>query len=1095
MLHLQRIAPFAAALVFAATLTAQTSTGEIDLTIHDPSGAIIPKAAVTITGSDTGNLARTLVSNGSGLAQAPLLRPNDYDIAVSAPGFEKLLRQKVVLRVGDVLNLNLTMTPGSSTQSVTITGETPQLEEKSVTLDQVMETKEMVQLPLNGRNYLDLGRLAPGAIPGPGASQGSRDETFSAYGNTGLQNAFVMDGARNENYLRGLDNRARDALRPPLDALAEFQVQTSNYSAEFGASAGAVISAVTKSGTNQIHGSVYDFLRNDHMDAADFFAQAGVKPLLVQNQYGVSGGAPIIKNRVWIFSAYEGTHIRSEGTGLSTVPTAAMQQGNFGSTPIFDPLTNAPNPNGSGTVRTEFPNNVIPASRFNQIGQQVLGFYPLPNLPGVVNNYASEIPQGQNTHNFVVRGDVQISSKDSLFVRGSVIRYTTQVNTALPPPAQDPVNRFIPSDGVGIGYTRTFTATLVNELRFSWTRITVGNDETTPLNPVINGLLDPRIQHGTPTINVTGFTGIGAQPSCCGNSPLLKSSGVWDLSDNLSKSYGKHLLKFGTDVQDIRASTNSALNGRGTVGFTGVFTQNPLSRTNTGSPVADLLLGDGATVTTGTNAAVVERGKYAGWYAQDQWTVTPSLTVSLGMRYELFFPYVEQYNHMGNFIVNPSDPNFGHFEFAGLNGNSRALLTMDKNNVAPRVGFAWHVPGIKGMVVRSSYGMFYAQDQGDGVNDRMVSNPPFYGYGGVSITSDQVNPSTGFVLSSSALAPRPAPISASQFVLVPSATTGLIAWNQRDTTPYVQEWNFTVEKELPWNMVWQTSYVGNIGIHLWGDSQGNQPLTNGPGSPTTRRPLAQYTVAGVTVFAPWDRSTYEGMSSRVEKRFAKGLSLVTSFSYGRSLDLQNPALGVCDGCESGDGIQNAYNRNGQKGPSDQNVPLRFVTAVVWNLPFGPGHAMVGHGWASQVVGDWQVSTIYQAQDGLPFSTVLSFDNANAGNTSWPNRICNGSLSNPSPSHWYNTSCFVSPASYVFGNEGRNVLTGQGHNNMDLALHRIFPLRFREGMALEFRAEAYNLFNHPVFQFPGATIGTASAGIISATALPNRELQMALRFMF
>ncbi len=451
---------------------------------------------------------------------------------------------------------------------------------------------------------------------------------------------------------------------------------------------------------------------------------------------------------------------------------------------------------------------------------------------------------------------------------------------------------------------------------------------------------------------------------------------------------------------------------------------------------------------------------------------------------------------MGNFIVNPADPNFGHFDFAGLNGISRSLLQMDKNNVAPRVGFAWHVPRVKGMVIRSSYGFFYAQDQGDGVNDRMVSNPPFYGYGGVSIASDQVNPATGFILSSSALAPRPAPISAAQFVLSPSATTGLIAWNQRYTTPYIQEWNFTVEKELPWNMVWQTSYVGNIGIHLWGDSQGNQPLTNGPGSPTTRRPLAQYTVAGVTVFAPWDRSTYEGMSTRVEKRFAKGFSMVTSFTWGRSLDLQNPALGVCDGCESGNGIQNVYNRDGQKGPSDQNVPRRFVAAIVWDLPFGPGHALVaGHGWGGQVVGNWQISTIYQAQDGLPFTTTLSFDNANAGNTSWPNRACNGNLSNPTVQHWYNTSCFVSPAAYVFGNEGRNVLTGQGHNNMDLALHRIFPLRFREGMALEFRAEAYNTTNHPIFQFPGSSIGTASAGIISATALPNRELQMALRFLF
>ncbi len=1084
------------ALAFAAaTLSAQTSTGELDLTIHDASGAVVTKAAVVLSGSDTKNIVRTLATSDLGLAQAPLLRPDDYDISVTAPGFEKLIRQRVTLHVGEVLSLTLTLTPGSSSQSVTITGETSALEEKSVTLDQVMEAREMQQLPLNGRNYLDLGRLAPGAIPGPGASQGSRDETFSAYGNTGLQNAFVLDGARNENYLRGLDNRARDALRPPLDALAEFQVQTSNFSAEYGASAGAVITAVTKSGTNQIHGSGYDYLRNDRMDASDYFAVAGLKPLLVQNQYGVSAGGPIIKNKIWIFGAYEDTHVRSEGTGLSTVPTLAMQQGNFGSTPVFDPATNAPNPNGAGTIRTQFPNNTIPTSRFNSLGQKILSFYPAPNLPGAVNNYSSGIPQSQNTRNFVVRGDQQISSKDTLFVRGSVIRYNTQINTALAPPAQDPVNRFIPSNGIGIGYTRTFTPSLINEYRFSWTRITVGNDETTPLDAIIPGLLDTPIQHGTPTINVTGYTGIGAQPSCCGNSPLLKSSGVWDMSDNLSKSFSKHLLRFGADVQDIRASTHSALNGRGTLGFTGVFTQNPLSRTNTGSPVADLLLGDANNVTTGTNAAVAERGKYTGFYTQDQWSVTPSLTLSLGLRYELFLPYVELYNHMGNFIVNPADPNYGHMVFAGVNGQSRSLLAADKNNFAPRVGFAWHAPFVKGLVVRSSYGWFYAQDQGDGINDRMVANPPFYGYGGISLGSDSLNPSTGLVLSPSSIAPRPSPIGPQNFALLPSATTGLIAWNQRYTTPYIQEWNFTVEKELPWNMVWQTSYVGNIGIHLWGDAQGNQPLTNGPGTAATRRPLAQYTIASVTAFAPWDRSTYEGMSSRLEKRFSKGLSLLASFTYGRSLDLQNPALGVCDSCEAGNGIQNAYNRNGQKGPSDQNVPRRFVAAAVWNLPFGVGHSLANGRVAGALAGGWQISAIYQAQDGLPFTTVLSFDNANAGNTSWPNRICNGNISNPTPSHWFNTSCFVAPATYAFGNEGRNVLNAQGRNNLDLALHRMFPLRYREGMAFEFRAEAYNTTNHPVFQFPGATIGTASAGVISATALPNRELQMALRFIF
>ena len=1075
--------------LLSGAMYGQTSTGQIDVTIHDTSGAVIPKATVIISGSQTANRVRTLTSNDSGLAEATLLQPGEYDIAVTASGFEKLLRRNIQVRVGDVVNLSFTLTPGSMTESITISGETPPLEEKSVTLGQVMEQREMVQLPLNGRNYLDLGRLAPGAIPGPGASQGSRDETFSAYGNTGLQNAFLMDGARNENYLRGLDNRARDMLRPPLDALAEFQVQTSNFSAEFGASAGAVISAVTKSGTNQIHGSAYNFLRNDRMDAADFFAQAGVKPLLVQNQYGVSAGSPIIKNHAWIFAAYEGTHTRSESTSIASVPTLAMRQGNFGSIPVFDPAST------NGSVRTQFPNNIIPASSFDKLGGQLLNYYPAPNLNGVANNYASEIPQVQDNHNFVVRGDVQISSKDSAFVRGSVIRYNSAVSTPLPPPAQDPVNRFIPSEGIGIGYTRTFTNTLVNELRFSWTRITVGNDETTPLNPLIQGLLDPKIQHGTPTVNVTGYATIGAQPGCCGNSPLSKSSGVWDLSDNLSKSFGRHLFKLGADVQDIRASTFSALNGRGVLGFTGVFTQNPASRSNTGSPIADLLLGDANSLVTGTNAAAVERGKYAGWYFQDQWTVTPSLTLNLGVRYELYFPYVEQYDHMANFILNPADPNYGRLVLAGLNGQSRSLLALDKNNWAPRVGFAWRVPGLKSTVIRSSYGIFYGQDQGSGVTSRMTNNPPFYGYGGVSITSDQLNPSTGFVLSSGQLVPRPAPINQANFVLNPSATTQLVAWSGQYTAPYEQEWNFTIEKQLPFGIVWETSYVGNIGIHQWGLSEGNQPLTNGPGSPSTRRPQARYTVAPVKYFSPWDRSTYEGMSSRLQKRFAKGLSFVASFTYGRSLDLQNPALDVCDSCEAGNTVQNSYNRNAQKGPSDQNVPLRFVVGAVWDLPFGPGHDALSHGWAGRVAGAWQISAIYQIQNGLPFTTVLSFDNANAGTNSRPNRICNGNLSNPAVSHWYDINCFVAPPQYVFGNEGRNVLTGPGRVNMDFVLHRIFPISAREGMAIEFRAEAYNLFNHPQFQFPGATIGTASAGVISATAVPNRILQMAMRLSF
>jgi hypothetical protein len=1067
---------------------AQTSTGEIDFTVVDPSHAVIPNAQITITGAETGNIVRTLLTNDRGIATAPLLKPDTYNIVVSAPGFNKLVREAVVLRVGDVLSLDLALETGATTESVTVVGQTPLLEERSGAIAQVMETRQILQLPLNGGNYLQLANLTPGAIP----SRTSRDNSFSAYGNTGLQNAFLLDGARNENYLRGLDNRARDMLRPPLDALSEFNVQTSNYSAEFGASAGAVVNAITKSGTNQLHGSAYDFLRNNKLDAADYFAQAGNKPLLVQNQYGASLGGPVKRNRAWVFGAYEGTHIRNEQTILSTVPTAEMRAGNFGSTPIFNPFTTQGT--GAAAVRTQFTDNTIPANLINPIGKAIIDRYPLPNARGV-NNYIYDSPQRQSNHNAVLRGDLQLSSRDSMFARLGITRFTIAANPGLPAPAQTPVDRTIDSDGIGYGYTRTFGPSMVNEFRFSWTRLTLSQDATLPKDEIIGGTLDPAVKTSIPTFSVTGLATIGAQPGCCGNDPLIKSSGVWDLSDNISKTLGRHLLKLGADFQIIRPTTFSALGGRGSFGFNGVFTQNPQHRSGSGSGLADLLLGVANTANTGTVADAVERGKYAGEYFQDDWSVTKNLTVNLGVRYELYFPYVEVHDKMANFILEPNDPLFGQLVIAGGGRKPRSLLTLDKNNWAPRAGFAYRVPHVRNMVVRGSFGVFFAQDQGTGVTNRMTNNPPFFGFGGIAIISDQLAPSTGFVLSSGASVPRPAPISPQSFVLNPAATTTLVSWDQRATTPYVQEWNLTVEKQLPWDMVISTSYVGNTGIHLWGLSEGNQPLTNGSGSPTTRRPLARFTVASIKRLGPWNRSNYEGLSSRLEKRFSTGLSFLASFTYGKAIDLQNPALDLCDGCGPGNNIQNSYDLNANRAVAENNVPLRFVFSGIWDMPFGKGRHYLKTGWLGTVAGPWQLSVIYQAQTGLPFTPALSFDNANAGTTSRPDRVCSGELSTKTVQRYFDTNCFVTPAQYTFGNSGRNILYGPGENDMDLGLHRIFPLPFERPVQIDFRAEAFNLFNHPQFGNPGTTIGTNTAGVIGAVAVPNRQLQFAARFSF
>jgi hypothetical protein len=376
----------------------------------------------------------------------------------------------------------------------------------------------------------------------------------------------------------------------------------------------------------------------------------------------------------------------------------------------------------------------------------------------------------------------------------------------------------------------------------------------------------------------------------------------------------------------------------------------------------------------------------------------------------------------------------------------------------------------------------------------MTSNPPFYGYGSVSITSDQLNPSSGYVLSSGTLAKRPAPVPGSQFVLVPSSTTALVAWDRYHPLPYVQQWNFTVQKQLRGNLIWETAYVGNHAVHSWAQTDANQPLTNGPGAVATRRPLAQYTVATIKAFAPWGVSTYEGVSSRLEKRYSNGLSFIASFTHGRTIDLQDGSLDACDSCPSNT-VQNGYNRAAQKGPSNNDVALRFTFGGLWQLPFGTGHPYLRDGWASKIAGNWRIGWIYAVQTGTPFTVTLNFDNTNAGTTSYPNRICGGALSNPTVQDWFNTSCFVAPASYNFGNEGRNSLRGPGRDNLNFSVHRRFPIRFREGMALEFRAEAFNVFNHPQFALPAAVAGNAGYSTITATSVPSRQMQIAVRLEF
>ncbi len=1084
-----------AAVVCPSAVQAQTSTGEINITVLDPSGAVVPGATVRVTGAETGSVARELTTNAEGIAAVPLLRPMTYTISVTATGFRERIQQGVVLRVGSTVKLQMALETGSVSEQITVSGEAALLEQSSGAMAQVLSDTTIAALPLNGRNYLALGNLLAGAVPSR-----SRDTTFAMYGNSGIQNAFVLDGGRNQNYLRGMDTGAgggnpvvptRDAYRPPLGAIAEFSVNSSNYSAEYGASAGAVVLVVTKSGTNQIHGSAHEYYQSSSLNARNFFAAPGPKPLLVYNQFGGSLGGPIVKNRAWIFGAYEGTGSGGATTYRSVVPTAAQRSGSFGSTRIYDPFSTVANPAGSGYVRTLYPNNTIPASAQNSMGKNLASLYPLPNLEGALN-YGRNAHSDFFNHNMILRADTQLSSRSSMFGRLSFARYKQTEDAAIAPPAGAPAERFVPSWGVTYGYTHTLSPTTVNELRFSWTRITVRQDEIMARDEIIPGLLDPRVTSGIPRVAVTGFPAIGGTAACCSNSPLRKSSAVWDFADNVSKSWGKHLLKFGVDIMYNRPTSFATATGRGGLTFSGVFTQDPQSRPGTGNPLADLLVGVAARGNNGSPLDVIERGHYAGGYFQDNFTVTRSLTLNLGVRYEVFFPYIETRNRMGNFILDKGDPHFGQLILAGNPDFPRSLQTTDYNNFAGRLGFAYKVPGARSLAVRGGYGIFYAQDIGSGPVNRPTANPPFYGYGAVTINSDSVFPKTGVVLGSGVTFPRLAEVSASQFKLDPLATSSLTSYPLQYTTPYVQQWNLTIEKEFPLNLLWRTSYVGNRATNLFGYvyNGGNQPLTGGPGSVTTRRPLAKYTVAPINNYGYWNRSHYHGLSTEVRRQLSQDVSFWVNFTYGKVLDLFNPAV---DLWESGyQDIQNAYDLDSLLGPSDNDVPLRLTFNGIWNLPFGPGHRLAGKGWRGAVIGNWRVNVIYAASSGIPFTPNLSFDNVNNGMVSWPNRTCNGNLSNWTLTRQFDTSCFPVPAQYQYGNTGRNILRGPGLNNFDFGVHRVFPIPVGEQTRLEFRGEFFNLPNHPQFSTPGRIIGTPSAGVISSTSMPNRVVQFGLK---
>jgi hypothetical protein len=1093
MIHFHRpqFALSAAALfLLASAVWGQQPTAQLTGLITDVTNAAIPGASIDVTNVNTG-ITRSTTSNNSGNYVFPVLDPGSYTIVVKKTGFDEVTRSGIELSVSQVARFDFKLQVGTSTVSIDVSAAAPVLETSTASLGQVIGPKPIRDLPLNGRNFLQLARLTTGVSnPKPG-DRTAAGGGFVANGVRSQLNNFMLDGIDNNEKIVDQQNSSPVVIQPSVDALQEFKVETNNYSAEYGYSAGAVVNATIKSGTNQFHGTAFEFLRNDFFDARDFFASpTAPKPPLQQNQFGGTLGGPVVRNKLFFFGSYERSRTNFGDTQVNTVPTQAIKSGNFaGQSAIFDPDTTTPL--GTGYTRTAFAGNVIPANRIDPVAAKLLALEPLPNAPGAANNFISNPTNTDRINRIDTRVDDHISDNDQLFARYSY----SLANTVRPGPFAAPLigstnfqtaNKHDVGNGVAVGETHTFSPTVVNEFRLGYNRV---EDNLTPyVTDFINnqfGILGvPEIPGvtGLPKFSISGFAGLGEATFL----PNNKISETATAEDHVSWVKGKHSLSAGGTYRWVRSWFNISAAARGSFTFNGTFTQNPQRPTGTGSGMADFLLGVPSNAELSNMIAGDIRYRYMGAYIQDNWKLTDKLTLNLGVRYELWTQPFERQGLQGNFLrdqqkfiyplglVPPGiSPSLTTSIPSGLGRNS--LLKRDSNNIAPRVGLAYQLT--QKTVIRAGFGQFFADDPAVGASGRLPANPPFFQ--DVTFPTNQITPilglSTGF----------PAGTLGSTINL---ANASLSAWDPNFPQAYVYHWSFGIQRQLG-QFVLDANYVGTSGFQLPVGYDVNSPYPGGT-SVASRRPFPGY--GTITLQIPMGNSNYNALEVRLERRFANGFSILGSYTYSKSIDIGGEQL-------IGDTqLRDARNIKMERGLTPNDIRSNLVVSSTYELPFGKGkHFNISNGFLNAVAGNWQINGIGTMRTGMPFTPQLGFSSANTGNNR-PSRIANGNFPSDQRSinNWFDKSAFVAAPFYEFGNAGRNILTGPGAANFDLSAFKSFPVpKFGEAGSIQFRGEMFNAFNHPQFSNPNNRVDLAQGGTITSLSHDMRIVQFGLKILF
>lgn len=1096
MRRLSLLASVIAALLGMATPSgAQTATGQITGSVRDSSGAVMPKVKVVVTNEQTG-LTRETTSNDVGDYVVPLLPVGVYVVTAEQEGFKMAVRSGVPLNVDQVQRIELRLDAGNISEKVEVVSSAVALDTASATVGQTITEKQVTDLPLNGRNFLQLLFLGAGAVETTGEQAGMRQ---------GVGNAISIMGARptSNNYMIDGTSNTDTALGTPaavlsVDAIQEFKEQTTTYSAEYGFSSNQ-INIVSKTGTNVFHGTGFGFFRNEKLDARNFFDPPNAeKPKLDQKQFGFVVGGPVLlpfyngRNRTFFLVNYEGTRIERGFSSFYTVPTPDQLAGRFTST-IIDPATGQP-----------FNNNTIPQARFSRLAQLALrnGWYPAPNTSAAQGNYQAIRTLPQNGNQFTIRGDQDLANLGRVFGRYTKSLYDNRTNSNL----LDIGDRVFEQDTTNwqVSHTWAFRSNIVNQLRVGRVDARAdqkgiacaqGDVDFLQSTGTFTGL--PDAQRECPSIGIQGFAGTGGAV----NAYSASNQPMWDLSNTTTWMKGRHTLNFGVSYRRWWLQRDLATGFLGNYGFNVGFS---------GNPVADMLLGYYSTVGIFQPASFSVPGqpgnprefnfKYLAPYFQDDWRVSSRVTVNLGLRWDYRNVPYETRNRMawrnldfgpgGLLVADPSLAPGGivdgaYYQEAGR----RSPENPDRFKVfAPRLGFAWRPFDDGKSVVRGGYGVFYDSAEGreiDGAAD-------VYPYVSRNNYIQSVGQSTPLRTSDTLF-----PSFEAQGLATPAANTFLaVSQSPEPHNPYMQQWSLGVQRELFANTTLELNYIGTKGTNLLMRRNIAQALPYSPDRPTVaeRKPFPNFVVY---IDSEWGgRSKYNAFNTKLEHR-GRGSLLTFAYTWAKSTDTKSAAAGIgATGYNGWQGFLNNHDPERDYGLSDFDVDHRLVGSFVYNLPIGRGERVAGDasGVKNAIVGGWQLNGIYTWQRGFPI-TIQAADLGGLNDAVGTNRadiVGDPDVDTRTIERWFNTAAFAQPAAGSFGTSGRNILRGPGVNNLDLAAFKNFE--FGRGMRVQFRLESFNALNHTQFNGVSTNLTAANFGVVTS-ARPGRINQLGLKFIF